>query len=111
VWHVADRLEENSVTYFGEKIGNIVSVMASDFGTLIIGAIIMIFTGLFVSEFVDDEIIISGIKKEKKSIDRTEEEIMKEEMKEEEMVKNLKEHVKHIEEELSIKHRESKKDK
>jgi len=86
-------------------------VLASDFGTLIIGVIIMIFTGLFVSEFVDDEIIISGIKKEKKSIDRSEEEIMKEEIREEEMVKNLKEHVKHIEKELNIRHKESKKDK
>jgi hypothetical protein len=43
--------------------------------TLIISICILLATGLFVSFFVGDTILISGIKKEKKLIEKTEEEV------------------------------------
>jgi hypothetical protein len=42
---------------------------------------ILLLTGLFVSGFIGERIIISGLKKEKKVTDRTEEEVQKEENK------------------------------
>jgi len=48
---------------------------------LIWATLILLLTGLFVSGFIGERIIISGLKKEKKVTDRTEEEIQKEENK------------------------------
>ena len=50
----------------------------SSIGSMIIGFAISILTGLFVSFFVGDQIIISGIKQEKRVDEKTEEEIKKE---------------------------------
>ena len=43
--------------------------------SLIVSIVILLMTGLFVSFFIGDNIIITGIRKEKKLIDKTEEEI------------------------------------
>lgn len=43
--------------------------------SIIISTIIMLFTGLFVSFFVGDRIILSGLKREKKLAEKTEEEV------------------------------------
>ncbi len=43
--------------------------------TLFISLIILLLTGAFVSNFVNDKVIISGLKKEKKLIEKTEEEV------------------------------------
>ncbi len=40
-----------------------------------IGIIILLMTGLFVSNFIGNEIIISGLKREKKLVERTEDEV------------------------------------
>lgn len=58
-------------------------VIADDLGlpgwvSLLIGIIISAMTGLFVSLFVGDKIIISGIMKEKRIEEKTDEEIKKE---------------------------------
>lgn len=60
-------------------------VTADDFGipgwvSLIIGIIISAMTGLFVSLFIGDKIIISGIKEEKRIEEKTEDEIRDEEI-------------------------------
>ncbi len=44
-----------------------------------VSTFILLITGLFVSFFVSDQILISGIKKEKKMIEKTEEEVKQEE--------------------------------
>jgi uncharacterized membrane protein len=47
--------------------------------TIIWTSAVLLLTGLFVSSFMGDRIVISGLKKEKKVTDQTEEEIKKEE--------------------------------
>ncbi len=47
--------------------------------SIIIGSLIMLFSGVFVAMFIGDHIIISGIKGEKKLIEKTEKELDKEE--------------------------------
>ena len=50
----------------------------SSFASLIFGMLITILTGLFVSFFIGENIIISGLNKEKRIDEKTEEEIHKE---------------------------------
>lgn len=69
VWHLADYYENNSL--WG-------SVIFSPAGSIILGMCILLLTGLFVSIFIGDSIIMSGLKKEKKINERTEDEILDE---------------------------------
>jgi len=73
VWHIAD------------EIG------MSSWMSLFLGVVISIITGLFVSFFVGDKIIISGIKKEKRIDEKTEDEIRKEEITLSEIKEDLEE--------------------
>ena len=66
IWHTADYLEEN--TFIG-------SIIFSDIGSMILGMIMLLISGLFVSVFIGDSILISGLKKEKKITEKTSEEI------------------------------------
>lgn len=66
--------------------------------SLFLGVLISIVTGLFVSFFVGDKIIISGIMKEKRIDEKTEAEIKKEEETLVEIQKDLKEIKEDIEE-------------
>lgn len=66
--------------------------------SLFLGVLISIITGLFVSFFVGDKIIISGIMKEKRIDEKTEAEIKKEEEALVEIQKDLKEIKEDIEE-------------
>lgn len=58
--------------------------------SLILGAVISIVVGLFVSFFVGDKIIIAGIKNEKRIDEKTESEIKKEEITLGEIKKDLR---------------------
>ncbi|MDO8443490.1 MAG: hypothetical protein Q7S78_00660 [Candidatus Azambacteria bacterium] len=81
------RLSKNPILYaFLSGVGTVlfyrgVWMIADDFGfmtgpvTLVISLAILLITGVFVFHFVSDQIIISGLKKEKKLIEKTEEEI------------------------------------
>jgi len=51
----------------------------SSLSSIIISVVIMLATGLFVSFFVGDRIVLSGLRREKKLIEKTEEEIKVEE--------------------------------
>ncbi|MCR4275451.1 MAG: hypothetical protein NUV83_01715 [Candidatus Wolfebacteria bacterium] len=66
--------------------------------SVILGAAILLATGLFVSFFVGDRVIISGIKEEKRIDEKTEEEIKKETEEIKEIKTELKEIGKDIEE-------------
>ncbi|HYF12801.1 MAG TPA: hypothetical protein VD928_00685 [Candidatus Paceibacterota bacterium] len=45
--------------------------------SIVVGVLIMLLTGLLVSFFIGDSIIISGFKREKKLVERSEQEIIK----------------------------------
>jgi len=62
----------------------------SGFVSTVLGVLISMSAGLFVSFFVGDSIIISGIKKEKRIDEKTESEIKKEEVSLREIKKDLK---------------------
>lgn len=72
IWHTADILEK-SKDYDG-----ILGILFSGPVSLIISTVILLLTGLFVSVFIGDKIIISGLKQEKKVFDKTESEVKEE---------------------------------
>lgn len=81
------RLSKNPILYaFLSGIGTVlffrgVWMIADSFDfmtglvTLIVSLIILLTTGVFVFHFVSDQIIISGLRQEKKLIEKTEEEV------------------------------------
>lgn len=66
IWHTADWLENNTV------LG---SVLFSGIGSMLVGILLLLITGLFVSMFIGDSIIMTGVKHEKKLSEKTEDEI------------------------------------
>lgn len=62
-----------------ENLGGIFGFLLSPAVSLILSIIILLMTGLFVSVFIGERIIISGLKQEKKIFDKTESEIKEEE--------------------------------
>ncbi len=70
IWHTADILE---------TWGGWWSIVFSGPGTAIFSLIGLLAIGLMVSTFIGNNIIISGLKREKKAIDKTEDEIKGEE--------------------------------
>lgn len=66
VWHMADVFEQHT---------GLGSVLFSPFGSTVIGVTILLSTGLFVSVFIGDSIIMSGIKHDKKIIEKTIEDV------------------------------------
>lgn len=46
--------------------------------SMVVGVLVLLLTGLFVSFFIGDQLIITGIKREKKLAEKTEEEVRKE---------------------------------
>lgn len=71
VWNLADIFEKN-----GGWWGYIYEPTPS----LIISILVLLFTGLFVSFFIGDRIILSGLKHEKKIEEKTESEVRQEEV-------------------------------
>lgn len=78
VWHVAD------------------DIYISSLASLIIGTTIMLLTGIFVSEFIGNRLIISGLVGEKEFEEKTEGEIQTEEM----QIKNLQNTLNRLEKKL-----------
>jgi len=62
IWHMADVLEAS---------GGVSRVLFSPLGSTILGIIILLSTGLFVSIFLGESIIMSGIKREARVIGKT----------------------------------------
>lgn len=62
IWSTADVVENT---------GTLPALIFSPFGSIVLGVTILLATGLFVSVFVGDSIIMSGIKREKKVVDKT----------------------------------------
>ena len=72
VWHTADLLEGQ-----GGWIGFIFSPVVN----LILVVVVLLMTGLFVSYFIGDTILMSGLRGQKKAADKTEHEVKEEEEK------------------------------
>jgi hypothetical protein len=70
MWHTADILMAK---------GGILGIIFYEPYTIVWTAIILLMTGLFVSSFIGERIILSGIKNEKRIDQKTEEEVDKEE--------------------------------
>ncbi len=79
VWHLADDINMSSLS------------------SLTLGSVILLVSGVFVSVFVGNRLIISGLKGEKKLVEKTEEEI-KEEGGE---IKDIQETLKKIQHDIS----------
>ncbi len=70
VWHMADILENR---------GGFLEIFFSPIGSLILGILILSFGGILVQELIGTDTIISGLKKQKRDIDKTIDELSKEE--------------------------------
>ncbi len=77
VWHTTDYLMGRLLAIGGgDSTTDLVSAAWWD-GPLsvLIGMVLLLAVGLFVSSFIGNEIIISGLKREKKMIEKTEDEV------------------------------------
>ena len=79
VWHTADIIMAGDVWMQG--IYGFWGTVFYEPITVIWAGAVLLMTGLFVSSFIGERIVISGLKKEKKVTDRTEEEVEDEESK------------------------------
>ena len=79
VWHIADDIDISSVA------------------SIIIGSIILLVTGVFVSAFIGNRLIISGLSGDKKLEEKVEEEIETEEA----QIKKMQSTLNKVEEEIS----------
>jgi uncharacterized membrane protein len=70
VWHTADLLQSK---------GGILGFIFYEPVNMVLVAIILLATGLFVSYFIGDTILISGLKQQKKIYEKTEKEVREEE--------------------------------
>ncbi len=94
VWHTADILQSQ---------GGWLGAIFYEPTNLIIVTIVLLMIGLFVSYFVGDTILISGIKKQKKVTDKTEKEVKGEEqelIKIQSTIKEMKKEVDEMKEEV-----------
>ena len=94
LWHTADYLQDQN--WWG-------SVLFSGPGSLLLGLSILLATGLFVSVFIGESIVMSGLQHEKKVTEKTETQLEKEKVdlvQIEKNIKHLEEDMHKIEEEL-----------
>lgn len=66
IWHTADLLEQN---------GGVWAILFNAPVSMLISAVALLLTGLFVSFFIGDRIILSGLTHEKKIEEKTEAEV------------------------------------
>ncbi len=89
VWHTADMLQQQ---------GGVLGFIFYEPVSLIIVVVILLATGLFVSYFIGDTILMSGLRREKKFQEKTEKEVREEEA----TLKDIKYAVEDLEEEIHI---------
>ncbi len=87
VWHTADILQAK---------GGWLGWVFYEPTNLVIVLVILLATGLFVSYFIGDTILLSGLKKEKKVAERTEREVKEEDEKISELRTTIKEMKKEV---------------
>ena len=87
LWHTADYLE--SENWFG-------SVLFSGPASMLVGLIILLVSGLFVSVFIGESMVLGRLKQEQKVTTETELELEKEKID----LKSIQREIKHIEDDL-----------
>src|SRR3989344_4113589 len=87
VWHLADKFEQS---------GGIWAIVFGAPVSVVLSAIILLLTGLFVSFFIGDRIILSGLTHEKKIEEKTESEVRAEGA----LLLNMSDKLRHIEREI-----------
>ncbi len=93
VWHTADILQAK---------GGILGILFYEPVNMIIVVIVLLATGLFVSYFIGDTILISGLKQQKKTTEKTEKEIKDEEGRLDEIRDSIKELKSEVEEIIEV---------
>ncbi|MBI2278552.1 MAG: hypothetical protein HYU81_00615 [Candidatus Brennerbacteria bacterium] len=80
IWHTADFFSARYVHGGMEAGPGTVSYpfLWDGFLSLVVGFIMLLATGLFVASFIGDHILISGLRREKKIAEKTEEEVEEE---------------------------------
>ena len=74
-WHTADYLSLH-LLFTGAGVSTIdAPVIWDGLLSLVVGSVLLLMTGLFVSSFIGNEILISGMRGEKKVAEKTEEEL------------------------------------
>ena len=89
IWHTADMLQSK---------GGILGFLFYEPVSLVVVLVILLATGLFVSYFIGDSILLSGLRNEKKIHEKTEKEIKEEEA----TLKDIKNVVDELKEEVHI---------
>jgi len=105
IWHTADFV---SVLFFYPKTGKSLLISGEWLDgpvSFLVGSAFLLLVGLFVSHFIGNEIIISGLKREKKLVERAEDEVAAEHV----SLFSLERHLKEIKAELASKKRVKKK--
>lgn len=94
IWHTMDFIMEFyfSVPLANQSIDGVIPIWWDGPLSIAIGLVMLLATGIFVSSFIGNEIIISGIKGEKKMVEKTELEMQSET----ESVKDIKREIKII---------------
>ncbi|MBP9715648.1 MAG: hypothetical protein KBD48_00440 [Candidatus Pacebacteria bacterium] len=101
IWHTADLIEGSGHSIWSFVFHPVVSAVWATAGLLL--------TGLLVSMFVGDMIIMSGLRRQKKVTEKTEEEVELAEEIEEDMLEHIELHLNKIEQEVKeIKSKEGK---
>jgi hypothetical protein len=84
IWHTAD----------------VTPILENGIISLIVGTILLLITGAYVSSFIGNSIIMTGLRREKKMTEKTKDEIEKETAIEKSAFGDIKKTLAHIEEEL-----------
>ena len=79
VWHMADFVSVSYIIPHDPSITINLPSFVDGAASFVAGLCLLLITGLFVATFIGDHIIVSGLRKEKKLADKTEEEVQKEE--------------------------------
>lgn len=80
IWHLADYLSIVYIVNNGKPVSTIdLPSLIDGVISTFVGLIMLLMTGLFVSSFIGNHIIISGLKGEKKITEKTEAEVKEEE--------------------------------
>jgi len=110
IWHTMDYLMEFLLTRNNVYISSSTDLFVLPWWdgplSIIIGATLLLMTGLFVGSFIGTEIVISGLKGEKKVTEKTEEEVsidIEESRKIKQEIHEIDTRIKHMEEMLDSK--------
>jgi hypothetical protein len=75
VWHTTDFISATWIAWHAGSQTIDLTMLPDGLISLVIGSVILLMSGIFVSQFIGNEIIISGLRGEKKLTEKTEVEV------------------------------------